>query len=195
VHVQIGDRHTTYNNCEHNKTAAATYGRDIQLTHACIPDNASGDKRVQDLRQTDPRDDRFEILARKNPLLRGLCLWVYDDIAFPRWRSGDDIRILWLHRDPGKGKTMVMTALSMKYPRGCTARPTQPVYHISSARARIATATRPLRFFEVSSTSRWTSSQDCVDTSKRGTTIPGQAVHANQACCARTNDHNTRSRA
>lgn len=78
---------------------------------ACIPDNASGDKRVQDLRQSDPRDDRFEILARKKPLLRGLCLWVHDDIAFPRWRSGDDIRILWLHRDPGKGRTMVMTAL------------------------------------------------------------------------------------
>lgn len=145
----------------------------------CIPDNASGDKRVQDLRQTDPRDDRFEILARKNPLLRGLCLWVHDDIAFPRWRSGNDIRILWLHRARERGRRWLWPRLSMKYPRGCTARPTQPVYYISSARARIATATRPLRFFEVWSTSRWTSSQDCVETFKRGTTIPGQAVHAN----------------
>ncbi|KAL9078303.1 MAG: hypothetical protein Q9157_002766 [Trypethelium eluteriae] len=62
-------------------------------------------------RLTDPRDDRQRILNAKDPLLDGSCTWILDDLAFRRWQEDDACQILWIHGDPGKGKTMMMMAL------------------------------------------------------------------------------------
>ncbi|KAI9658392.1 MAG: hypothetical protein M1821_002525 [Bathelium mastoideum] len=62
-------------------------------------------------RQTDPRDDRQRILNAKDDLLNELCTWILDDPAFRRWWNDDECRILWIHGNPGKGKTMMMMAL------------------------------------------------------------------------------------
>ena len=67
---------------------------------------------LRDLLITDPRDERREILARKDSLLKDSCLWVYDDPAFVQWRNNDNSQTLWIHGDPGKGKTMIMMALT-----------------------------------------------------------------------------------
>jgi hypothetical protein len=61
---------------------------------------------------TDPCVERIRILHNKDDLLDGLCTWVLGDPAFIDWWSKDDIRILWIHGDPGKGKTMMAMTLA-----------------------------------------------------------------------------------
>ena len=68
-------------------------------------------KCLRDLRLTDPRDDKTRIEAGKDQLLEGSCSWVLEDPAFVRWWSQDDFPFLWIHGDPGKGKTMMTIAL------------------------------------------------------------------------------------
>ena len=62
-------------------------------------------------RLTDPREDKDRILSNKDPLLEGSCTWILHDRAFTQWWNNDESRILWIHGDPGKGKTMIMMAL------------------------------------------------------------------------------------
>ena len=62
-------------------------------------------------RLTDPREDKDRILNSKDPLLKGSCTWILDEKAFTQWWNNDESRILWIHGDPGKGKTMIMMAL------------------------------------------------------------------------------------
>ena len=60
---------------------------------------------------TDPRDDRKRIERHKDGLVEGLCSWVFENPAFVDWWTHDDCRFLWIHGDPGKGKTMMMMAI------------------------------------------------------------------------------------
>lgn len=69
------------------------------------------------LRLTNPRDDRNEILGRKDKLLKDSCLWICNDPGYLRWRDSDESQVLWLHGDPGKGKTMIMMALTDEIPK------------------------------------------------------------------------------
>jgi len=62
-------------------------------------------------RLTDPRDDRKRIENDKDPLLEGSCAWIFNDPAFTRWWDDDDCRVLWIHGDPGKGKTLMTMAI------------------------------------------------------------------------------------
>ena len=66
---------------------------------------------LRDLRLTDPRLDKERIEASKDHLLDGSCSWVLEDPAFKNWWTRHDSRLLWIHGDPGKGKTMMMMAL------------------------------------------------------------------------------------
>jgi hypothetical protein len=58
--------------------------------------------------------DRVRILGEKNDVLEGSCSWVMNDPAFRQWWDDDKTRILWIHGDPGKGKTMMAIALIEK---------------------------------------------------------------------------------
>jgi len=60
---------------------------------------------------TDSRKDKARILSTKDPLLEGSCTWIFHDQTFTDWWNNDESRILWIHGDPGKGKTMIMMAL------------------------------------------------------------------------------------
>ena len=66
---------------------------------------------LHDLRRTDPRHDMERIKTSKHQVLEGSCSWVLDDSAFVDWWTRDDSQFLWIHGDPGKGKTMMMIAL------------------------------------------------------------------------------------
>jgi hypothetical protein len=55
-------------------------------------------------------------LNAKDPLLDGSCTWILDDPAFRRWWNDEECQILWIHGDPGKGKTMMMMALIEEIP-------------------------------------------------------------------------------
>jgi NACHT domain len=62
-------------------------------------------------RLTDPREDKDRILSSKDSLLEGSCSWILHDRAFTHWWNNDESCILWIHGDPGKGKTMITMAL------------------------------------------------------------------------------------
>jgi NACHT domain len=49
--------------------------------------------------------------VEKGDLLEDSCSWVLNDPAFREWWDDDKTRILWIHGDPGKGKTMMAIAL------------------------------------------------------------------------------------
>ncbi|KAI9687305.1 MAG: hypothetical protein M1822_002348 [Bathelium mastoideum] len=61
----------------------------------------------------DPRIERLRILDSKDALLDGSCDWVFDESSFTRWWDTESERsqILWIHGDPGKGKTMMAMAI------------------------------------------------------------------------------------
>jgi Heterokaryon incompatibility protein (HET) len=63
------------------------------------------EKCMQDLRLTDPRDDKKRIEDTKGGLLEGSYRWIFENPDFQQWRSGQQSRLLWIKGDPGKGKT------------------------------------------------------------------------------------------
>jgi hypothetical protein len=86
---------------------------DLSLISYCT-DSAKNDldqQCLQALLVTDPRVEKTRISLSKDALLDGSCTWVLGDPAFVDWWNKDDIRILWIHGDPGKGKTMMAMAL------------------------------------------------------------------------------------
>ncbi|TRX88401.1 hypothetical protein FHL15_010714 [Xylaria flabelliformis] len=56
---------------------------------------------------TDPVDDIETIEHNSGRLLEGSGAWLLSDPAFSEWRNSPESRVLWLHGDPGKGKTML----------------------------------------------------------------------------------------
>ena len=66
---------------------------------------------LKDLLVTDPRVDKVRIEAKKDHLLEGSCSWIFESTAFKDWWSGQRASFLWIHGDPGKGKTMMMMAI------------------------------------------------------------------------------------
>ena len=83
----------------------------IKRIMANVAFNENDSQCLRDLRLTDPRQDIERIKASKDRLLDGSCSWVLKDSAFVDWWTRDDSRLLWIHGDPGKGKTMMMMAL------------------------------------------------------------------------------------
>lgn len=49
--------------------------------------------------------------SKKGDLLKDLCSWILEDLAFVDWWNGQGFRFLWIHGNPGKGKTMMTIAL------------------------------------------------------------------------------------
>ncbi|KAK6611209.1 vegetative incompatibility protein het-e-1 [Botrytis cinerea] len=65
-------------------------------------------KCIQDLRLSDPRDDKKRIEDIKGGLLEGLYDWILENVAFQQWRKDQQSRLLWIKGNPGKGKTMLL---------------------------------------------------------------------------------------
>lgn len=63
------------------------------------------------LRVTDPRDDKKRISASKGGLHRDSSNWILEHNDFRKWRNNDDVKVLWIKGDPGKGKTMLLIAI------------------------------------------------------------------------------------
>ena len=69
---------------------------------------------LQALRLTNPNDDMACIEDTKGGLLEDLCRWILNNQDFINWKNGDNTRLLWIKGDPGKGKTMLPTLLTIK---------------------------------------------------------------------------------
>lgn len=102
-------------------------GSALQATIRSVADEINFDENdkqcLRDLRLTDPRHDKERIEASKDHLLDGSCSWVLEDSAFVNWWTRGDSRLLWIHGDPGKGKTMMMIALISELSKRLNNRP------------------------------------------------------------------------
>ena len=61
---------------------------------------------------TNPLDDMSRIQSTKDTLLEGSCSWIFGDLTYTRWLNDRQSRPLWIHGDPGKGKTMLTIAVT-----------------------------------------------------------------------------------
>jgi hypothetical protein len=66
---------------------------------------------IQNLRITDPRDDKKRIEETKGGLLEDSYNWILENSDFQRWRDGSPSQLLWINGDPGKGKTMLLCGI------------------------------------------------------------------------------------
>jgi hypothetical protein len=66
---------------------------------------------IQDIRQTDPCDDKKRIEDTKGGLLADSYRWILDNATFRQWREDQHSRLLWVKGDPGKGKTMLLCGI------------------------------------------------------------------------------------
>lgn len=65
---------------------------------------------------TDPTVDQAETEMQKGPLIESACSWILKDPMYLTWLNRRTSRqILWIHGDPGKGKTMIALALIRKF--------------------------------------------------------------------------------
>lgn len=68
-------------------------------------------KCLQDLRLSDPFDDKKRIEYTKGGLLKDAYQWVFNSYNFQQWRKDPYSRLLWIKGDPGKGKTMLLCGI------------------------------------------------------------------------------------
>ncbi|KAH6724958.1 hypothetical protein BKA61DRAFT_537037 [Leptodontidium sp. MPI-SDFR-AT-0119] len=66
---------------------------------------------VQDVRHTDPRDDKKRIEDAKGGLLADSYRWVLNNTTFQQWQQDPHNQLLWINGDPGKGKTMLLCGI------------------------------------------------------------------------------------
>lgn len=66
---------------------------------------------IQDIHQTDPRDDKKRIEDTKGGLLTDSYRWILDNTTFRQWHEDQHSRLLWVKGDPGKGKTMLLCGI------------------------------------------------------------------------------------
>jgi hypothetical protein len=66
---------------------------------------------LKDLLLTDSRLEKKRIELSKEPLLQDSSSWVLNHEDFVKWRKLDEMRLLWVKGDPGKGKTMLLIGI------------------------------------------------------------------------------------
>jgi hypothetical protein len=100
---------------------------------------------IQDIRQTDPRDDKKRIEDTKGGLLVDSYRWVLDNTAFQEWRNEQHGRLLWVIGDPGKGKTMLLCGIIDELQRSMPRTALLSYFFCQQTDARLNSATAVLR--------------------------------------------------
>lgn len=109
--------------------------REIDISQRC----------VQDIRSTDPCDDKKRIEDTKGGLLANSYRWVLDNTAFQQWRQKPDSRLLWIKGDPGKGKTMLLCGLINELQNSILQRNLLSYFFCQATDSRINSATGVIR--------------------------------------------------
>jgi hypothetical protein len=100
---------------------------------------------VQDVRGTDPRDDKKRIEETKGGLLADSYRWVLDNATFQQWQQGQENRLLWVKGDPGKGKTMLLCGIIDQLNRSLPRAAFLAYFFCQATDSRINSATAVLR--------------------------------------------------
>lgn len=102
-------------------------------------------KCLQDLRLSDPRDDKTRIEDTKGGLLEGSYHWVLKTSDFQRWRDDQQSRLLWIKGDPGKGKTMLLCGIINELEKSMSKTDILSYFFCQATDSRINHATAVLR--------------------------------------------------
>jgi WD40 repeat protein len=54
---------------------------------------------------------RDRIRSQKEQPIHDVCSWIFTDTSYIRWTARDGPRLLWIHGDPGQGKTMLVCGM------------------------------------------------------------------------------------
>jgi hypothetical protein len=122
----------------YSEGAASAFGRlmdEIRAQERCI----------QDVRHTDPRDDKRRIEDTKGGLLAESYRWVLDNTTFQQWQQDWHSRLLWVKGDPGKGKTMLLCGIIDELHRSMPSTTLLSYFFCQATDSRINSATAVLR--------------------------------------------------
>jgi Cdc6-like AAA superfamily ATPase len=131
---------TSYHGNRVDDNAIAIFGAVHGDIH--IPDNASREPCLRALGASDPRVEKDRIELGKDKLLKDCYSWVLDNSDFRRWRDSEQARLLWIRGDPGKGKTMMMIALTEELSRQSKAESNTSIARSLIKMARLIVAKR-----------------------------------------------------
>jgi hypothetical protein len=102
-------------------------------------------KCLQDLRLTDPHDDKKRIEHTKGGLLADSYRWILENPYFQQWRDDKQSRLLWIKGDPGKGKTMLLCGIVDELNKMTAGTPLLSYFFCQATDSRINKATAVLR--------------------------------------------------
>ena len=77
--------------------------------------NSEDSKCLHALFITNPLDDMEHIQDTKDRLLEGTCTWILDNPTYQTFVRDAQSQILWIHGDPGKGKTFLAMSQILKF--------------------------------------------------------------------------------
>ncbi|KAF1955268.1 WD40 repeat-like protein [Byssothecium circinans] len=100
---------------------------------------------IQDLRLTDPRDDKKRIEDTKGGLLEDSYHWILENVDFQQWRDDENNRLLWIKGDPGKGKTMLLCGIINELKKSIAKTDLLSYFFCQATDRRINSATAVLR--------------------------------------------------
>ncbi|KAI4264906.1 MAG: hypothetical protein L6R42_000020 [Xanthoria sp. 1 TBL-2021] len=122
----------------YSEGAASAFRRLMDEIHA-------QERCVQDVRHTDPRDDKRRIEDTKGGLLADSYRWVLDNTTFQQWQQHPHGRLLWVKGDPGKGKTMLLCGIIDELHRSMLTTTLLSYFFCQATDSRINSATAVLR--------------------------------------------------
>jgi len=100
---------------------------------------------IQDLRLTDPYDDKKRIEDAKGGLLTDSYYWILENPDFQQWRNDQQSGLLWIKGDPGKGKTMLLCGIINELAKSTAKINLLSYFFCQATDSRINTATAVLR--------------------------------------------------
>ncbi|KAG4432782.1 hypothetical protein IFR05_011734 [Cadophora sp. M221] len=102
-------------------------------------------KCLQDLRLSDPRDDKTRIEDTKGGLLEGSYRWALETSDFQQWQNNPQTWLLWIKGDPGKGKTMLLCGIINELKKSLPKSTLLSYFFCQATESRINNATAVLR--------------------------------------------------
>jgi hypothetical protein len=103
------------------------------------------EKCIQDIRSTDPRDDKKRIEDTKGGLLKDSYCWVLDNAKFQQWHRDPQSQLLWIKGNPGKGKTMLLCGIIDELQKMIVSTVSVSYFFCQASDSRINSATAVLR--------------------------------------------------